>query len=183
MNKQTTSPFESATSEYRSRISDALEEATGRHKLRVHAGSVSALVHDALPGAGGVAVAAVANIHKLPIERLYGGREPVMLVYLPSVSLTSGAQLAEGVYSVTADAAKATAGLHDSEGNRVADVWMETGSVPQNRYLAAKILSTDIGDITLCAEICLKVCFSVEVDGPGPFNPSIKICVEVVVKV
>ena len=60
---------------------------------------------------------------------------------------------------------------------------MSAESVPQNDCLARKIVSTNIGDVRLCAKVCLRICVSVEVDGPGPFNPSITVCVEVMVEV
>lgn len=151
--------------------------------MRMHPGSVSVLVHDAIPGGGAVACAAIEGVGELSVDELFGGGKPALLIYLPTSTLISGPTLKEGVYAVTLDASRAIAELQDAGGNHVADVSMETGSVPANAYLAAKSVVTDIGDITMCVQVCVRVCFSIEVDGPGPFNPKAKICIELTIEV
>lgn len=169
MAAKTNSPFQTATSDYRSSVTKAVESSAKAHNLRVHPDSVSVLVHDAIPGGGAVACAAVEGVGELSVDELFGGSKPALLVYLPTSTHISGPSLEEGVYAVTLDASEAKAGLHDAEGNHVVDAEMETGSVPANRYLAAKAVVTDIGPITTCVRVCVRVCFSIEIDGPGPF--------------
>lgn len=177
------SAFRTSTSDYRSVVARIVEESANRHDLRIHPDSVSVLVHDAIPGGGAVACAAVQGVQELSVDELFGGRKPALLVYLPSSTLISGPTLTEGIYAVALDASVATASLRDDRGNHVADVSMETGSVPDNAYLAAKAVVTDIGSVTMCVRVCVEVCFSIEIDGPGPFNPKAEICIRLTIEV
>jgi hypothetical protein len=183
MAAKTQSPFQAATSDYRSSVTKAVKASAKEHNLRVHPDSVSVLVNDAIPGGGAVACAAVEGVGELSMADLFGGSKPALLIFLPSSTLISGPTLKEGVYAVVLDASRARAGLHDAGGNHVADVSMETGSVPANEYLARQRVVTDIGDVTLCFRVCVRVCFSVEINAPGPFNPKARICVELTIEV
>jgi hypothetical protein len=177
------SSLQTATTRYRSSVAKAVEAGANGHDLRVHPDSVSVLVHDAIPGGGAVACGAVKGVAELSVDELFGGTQPALLIYLPASTLISGPTIKEGVYAAVLDASRATARLLDAEGNHVADVSMETGSVPANAYLKAKGAVTDIGDITMCFRACFRVCFSVEIDGPGPFNPKAKICIDLTIEV
>jgi hypothetical protein len=174
----TDSPLGSLTRRYRSSATEVLEASAKKHKLGVHPDSTSFLIHDAIPGTGAVACAAVEGVTKLSSDELFGGKQPALMVYLPTSTLISGPALREGAYAATFDASQATARLSDAGGKHVADVSMEAGSVPNNDYLAAKRATTDIGDITLCTHLCVQVCFSIEIDAPGPINPKVKLCVK-----
>ena len=105
------SPFRTATNHYRSTVTKAVEASAKRHNLRVHPDSVSVLVHDAIPGGGAVACAAVEGVGDLSVDELFGGAKPALLIYLPTSTLISGPKLKEGVYAAVLDASRATAGL------------------------------------------------------------------------
>lgn len=167
---------------YRSQVLEEMTSVARQRRLDLHPDEVSVLVSNTLPGMV-IANAAVAGLPDSTLDRILGGTEPVLFVYLPEVELTSGVNIPAGCYTVTMDGRRRRAQLVDQNDKAIADIGLEVSAAPPSRLLARKAVVTDVDGPELCAEVCVKICFSVKIDVRGPFNPSIRVCIEIIVKI
>ena len=166
---------------FRSQVLEEMTAVARQRGLDLHPNEVSVLVNSLLPGM--FANAAVAGLPKSNLERVLGGTAPVLFAYLPDVKLTSGVNVPAGCYAVTLDGRRRRAHLVGQDGKAVAELGLEVGSSQPSDVLARRAVVTDINGPELCTKVCVRVCLSVEVDLPGPFNPTVKVCIELIIEV
>jgi len=129
-----------------------------------------------------LANAAVAGLPKSTLDEILGGR-PVLLALLPDLELVSGERIAAGVYTVHLDGKRRRAQFRGADNAVVGEGSLDVSAAEPSHYRTAKLVDTDINGPKTCASFCVKFCLSLVVNLPGPFDPSIDICIEVVVKI
>jgi hypothetical protein len=129
-----------------------------------------------------VANAPIAGLRDQKIENLLDG-QPVLFVYLSEVEFKDGPQLAAGFYAIRLRASQKIAEFVDAKDNVVAKGELTVGAEPSSEVMKMKRVSTDIDGPHTCHSVCVKVCLSLKIDLPGPWNPDIRICIEITIKV
>lgn len=168
--------------DFRQSVHKAMSDYAEKSGFKLHRNAIAVLVSDLIPG-GMVGNAPIAGPAIETLDGLLGGKDPALLLMLPSLELTSGTKLDGGCYTLTFDGNERRARLLGLDNELRTDLPISLGASRPSEVLRAAKAATDIEGPELCQKICVRICFSVTVDLPGPFNPTVRACVEITVEV